>query len=130
MEDFGPSAAYTSYSVSNFAVSREFYEVKLGCTAVREWDRADGQGVYYQLGAIPVAEILASGGDQAPLVPPAAGSFSIVVIVSDAHSAHDALLGRGARVTTPPVTEHWGTYFGVDDPDGVPLYFVEQAASA
>ncbi len=130
MTDFRPSAAYTSYAVTDFAVTRDFYEAKLGCIPVREWDRADGQGVYYQLGQVPVAEILAAARDQTPLVPPVVGSFSIVVIVPDAYRAHEELAARGLTVTIPPVTEPWGSYFGVDDPDGVPLYFVEQANCA
>jgi catechol 2,3-dioxygenase-like lactoylglutathione lyase family enzyme len=127
MEDFRVTAAYASYSVSDMEATRCFYEVKLGCTPVLKWDRADGQGVYYQLDQVPIAEILGAAGGQASLSPPEPGSFSIVVIVSDAHRAHDKLAGRGVVVTTPPMTESWGRYFGVEDPDGVPLYFVEQA---
>ncbi len=121
------TAAYASYSVSDMEATRCFYEVKLGCTPVLEWDRADGQGVYYQLDQVPIAEILGAAGGQASLSPPGPGLFSIVVIVSDAHRAHDDLAARGVVVTSPPIMESWGRYFGVEDPDGVPLHFVEQA---
>ncbi len=127
MEDFRVTAAYASYSVSDMDATRCFYEVKLGCTPVLEWHRADGQGVYYQLDRVPIAEILGASGGRAPLSPPEPGSFSIVVIVPDAHRARDELAARGVVLTTPPITESWGRYFGTEDPEGVPLYFVEQA---
>ncbi len=129
MEAFHGAAAYTSYSVSDFDATRSFYEVKLGCTPVITWDRADGQGVYYELGDAPVAEILGAPRGEAALPPPVPGSFSIVVVVSDASRARKELIARGVTVTTPPVIEPWGRYFGIGDPDGVPLYFVEHASS-
>ena len=130
MEAFHSPAAYTSYSVSDFEATRSFYEVQLGCTPVIAWDRADGQGVYYELDHAPVVEILGARRGDAALAPPVPGSFSIVVVVTDADCAHKELIARGAAVTTPPVTETWGCYFGIEDPDGVPLYFVEQNSSS
>jgi catechol 2,3-dioxygenase-like lactoylglutathione lyase family enzyme len=44
-------AAYTSYTAQRFETTRHFYESILGCTAVNQWDREDGRGVYYDLEA-------------------------------------------------------------------------------
>lgn len=129
MKGLQVAAAYASYSVRNLEATRDFYETGLGCTPVTEWDRADGQGVYYRLGQVPVAEILAAARGETPLPPPPPGAFSIVLTVADAHRAHEEIVARGVTVTTPLTTEGWGSYFGVDDPDGVPLYFVEQGPS-
>jgi catechol 2,3-dioxygenase-like lactoylglutathione lyase family enzyme len=127
MEGFQVAAAYTSYSVSDFEATRDFYEAGLGCSPVTGWDRADGRGVYYRLGQVPVAEILAAARGEAPLSPPAPGSFSVVLIVGDARRAYAELAARAVTVPTPLTVETWGSYFAVDDPDGVPLYFIEQA---
>lgn len=127
MEALGGTAAYTSYAARSFEATREFYEAQLGCTPVVAWDRADSRGVYYNLGQAAVAEIVdAVGGDEA-LVPPTPGTFSIVVVVPDADRIHDELSVRGVTLTTPLVSESWGRYFGVQDPDGVALYFLERA---
>jgi predicted enzyme related to lactoylglutathione lyase len=127
MEDLDAIAAYASYSAGDFEATRSFYELKLGCTPVLEWDRADGRGVYYQFGDVPVAEILGAAVGQPLLSPPEPRSLSVVVIVVSARRAHDELAARGIAVTSPLVNEPWGIYFGVEDPNGVPLYFVEQA---
>jgi catechol 2,3-dioxygenase-like lactoylglutathione lyase family enzyme len=127
MEALGATAAYASYWASDFEATRNFYEIKLGCVPVLEWDRADGRGVYFQFGDVPVAEILGAPAGQPSVSPPGPWSLSIVVIVGSARRAHDELVARGIAVTTPPACEPWGIYFGVEDPDGVPLYFVEHA---
>jgi catechol 2,3-dioxygenase-like lactoylglutathione lyase family enzyme len=127
MEELQVSAAYASYSVTSFEATRSFYETTLGCTLVLGWDRPDGRGGYFRLGHVPVAEILAAAHVGPSLPPPPAGSFSIVLIVADARLAHDELRRRGATVTTPLTAPDWGSYFAVADPDGVELYFVEQA---
>jgi catechol 2,3-dioxygenase-like lactoylglutathione lyase family enzyme len=127
MEALGATAAYASYSADDFEATRSFYELKLGCTPVLEWDRADGRGVYYQLGDVPVAEILDTATGQPLLSTPEPWSLSIVVIVVSARQTHDELVARGVAVTSPLVGEPWGIYFGVEDPNGVPLYFVQQA---
>jgi hypothetical protein len=80
-----------------------------------------------RLPVVPIAEILGAAGGQASLSPPESRLFSIGVIVSDAHRSHDELAARGVAVTSPLIAESWGRYVGVEDPDGVPLYFVEQA---
>lgn len=56
--------------------------------------------------------------------------FSLVLITTDARGAHDQLRARGAELTTPLTTEFWGTYFAVADPDGVPVYSVQQSVPA
>jgi predicted enzyme related to lactoylglutathione lyase len=124
------SAAYTSYQVTSFEATSGFYETTLGCTPVLAWDRADGRGAYYRLGQVPVAEILAAARGEPPLPPPAADSFSIVLIVPDAREAHAELAARGATMTAPLTTQDWGSYFAVADPDGVELYFLEQTSPA
>ena len=126
MEAFRTAAAYTSYSARAFEATCDFYEAQLGCTPVFGWDRPDSRGVYYNLGAAPVAEILDAARGEDALAPPAPGTFSIVVIVRDAHRAHDEVSARGVTVSTPLVSEIWGRYFGVQDPDGVLLYFLER----
>jgi catechol 2,3-dioxygenase-like lactoylglutathione lyase family enzyme len=127
MEVLGVTAAYASYSAADFEATRGFYELKLGCTPVLQWDRADGRGVYYQFGDVPVAEILGAPVGEPALPSPEPGSLSIVVIVVSARRAHDELVARGVAVSSPVVDEPWGIYFGVEDPNGVPLYFVQQA---
>jgi hypothetical protein len=42
------------------------------------------RGVYYNLGQVPVAEIMDAARGEETLIPPAPGTFSIVVIVTDA----------------------------------------------
>lgn len=123
----GDAAAYTSYSARAFEATCNFYEAQLGCTPAFAWDRADSRGVYYNLGQAAVAEIIdASRGEEAP-IPPTPGTFSIVMIVPDAARAHDEVSARGVIVTTPLASEPWGRFFGVQEPGGVALYFLERA---
>jgi predicted enzyme related to lactoylglutathione lyase len=127
MEALRRAAAYTSYSARAFEATCDFYEAQLGCTPVFAWDRADSRGVYYDLGQAPVAEIMDAARGEEALAPPTPGTFSIVLIVGDAGRAHDEVSARGVTVTTPLVSEAWGRFFGVQDPEGVPLYFLERA---
>jgi predicted enzyme related to lactoylglutathione lyase len=127
VEALGGIASYTSYAARSFEATRTFYEAQLGCIPVFAWDRADSRGVYYNLGRVPVAEIMDATRGEEALIPPTPGTFSIVVFVTDAVRVHGELSARGVTVTTPLANEPWGRYFGVQDPDGVALYFLERS---
>jgi predicted enzyme related to lactoylglutathione lyase len=127
VEALGGTAAYTSYAARSFESTCNFYEAQLGCTPVFAWDRPDSRGVYYNLGQVPVAEIMDAARGEEALIPPKPGTFSIVVIVADAARVHGELSARGVIETTPLANEPWGRYFGVQDPDGVSLYFLERS---
>jgi catechol 2,3-dioxygenase-like lactoylglutathione lyase family enzyme len=121
-------AAYTSYTAQRFETTRHFYESILGCTPVNQWDREDGRGVYYDLEQMPLVEILAPpGAEEFPPEAPPPGGVSIVIVVEDLRTHRADLVGRGGEAG-PVVAEDWGTYFGLADPDGVPVSFVERAS--
>jgi hypothetical protein len=75
-----------------------------------------------------VVEILAPPrpAEFPPEVQPPRG-VSIVIVVEDLRTHRADLVGRGGEAG-PVVAEDWGTYFGLADPDGVPVYFVERAS--
>ena len=81
-----------------------------------------------RLGADPLVEILAPpGAEEFPPEAPPPGGVSIVIVVEDLRTHRADVVGRGGEAG-PVVAEDWGTYFGLADPDGVPVYFVERAS--
>lgn len=120
--------AFASYQVSQFDATYKFYEQVLGCHPVDEWDRPDGRGAYFAIGDAALVEILGAPRGGQPLTPPPPGSFMVVVWVGDLEETRQAVNARSAEVA-PVVSEAWGRYFPVRDPDGVEVYFLERVAS-
>jgi predicted enzyme related to lactoylglutathione lyase len=121
-----PTGAYVSYTASNFEATCRFYEDVLGCERTEEWDRDDERGAYYDLEGISLVEILGFSRDGPTFTTPDTDSFVVVVTVVDAQAALEVVRGRGADTVESLTEEAWGRYFGVRDPDGVSIYFLDR----
>jgi predicted enzyme related to lactoylglutathione lyase len=97
-------AAYTSYTAQRFETTRHFYESILAGGDTR-----------------------APGAEEFPPEVPLASGVSIVIVVEDLRTHRADVVGRGGEAG-PVAAEDGGTYFGLADPDGVPVYFVERAS--
>ncbi len=107
--------------VSDFGRSIDFYERVLGFRRLTGWDRATGSGAVLEA---------ASGETLQLLGPPPSTSWPKPVgvelgfFVEDVGAWHEHLTGGGVPVTRELKVEAWGdTVFGVDDPDGVRIWF-------
>lgn len=123
-----PLGAYVTYNASDFDATSHFYETILGCKASEMWDRDDGRGAYFELGGVSLVEILGAARGAPALGSPDTGSFMVVMVVADAQAALDLVGERGADTIEPMIEEPWGRYFGVRDPDGVPVYLLERSS--
>jgi phosphoribosylformimino-5-aminoimidazole carboxamide ribotide isomerase len=109
--------------VSDFARSIEFYERVLGFRRLTSWDRNSGSGLVLE----------AAGGETLQLLGPPAGitwprpsGIELGFFVEDVQSWHEHLVASGVSITREMRREAWGdTVFGVDDPDGVRIWFGE-----
>ena len=107
--------------VSNFNRALEFYEHILGFRRLTGWQRDTGSGVVLE----------AAGGETLQLLGPPDGTtwprpagVELGFFVEDAQAWHDHLVASGVPVTREMKVEAWGdTVFGVDDPDGVRIWF-------
>lgn len=113
------------FRVADFAASVAFYRDGLGMEELKSWDRPEGAGI-----------ILRSGPDQELefFGPPASGHHDHAIArgtelafqVQDVDSLHDRLRETGIPIARGLVDNPWGDRsFGVDDPDGVRIWFYQ-----
>ncbi|HEY7564043.1 MAG TPA: HisA/HisF-related TIM barrel protein [Acidimicrobiia bacterium] len=107
--------------VSDFDRSVEFYERVLGFNRITYWKEESGSG----------AVLEAAGGETLELLGPPVGmswpqptGLELGFFVEDIKAWHDHLVDGGVPVTREMKVEAWGdVVFGVDDPDGVRIWF-------
>lgn len=111
----------TLLRVSDFARSAAFYEKTLGFRRITSWERDHGSGVVLE----------AAGGETLELLGPPSGEtweaptgVHLGFFVEDVQGWHDHLVDVGVPITRELRQEAWGdVVFGVDDPDGVKVWF-------
>jgi uncharacterized glyoxalase superfamily protein PhnB len=112
----------------NYDSMGQFYRGTLGMRVVESWDRPGSRGlVLSPTGAVTGAtvEILDLDGVGVPGVAPV--NLVLTLFVDDAQSAHDELQRAGAEIARGLEDTPWGhRSFGVDDPDGLRIWIVEQ----
>jgi catechol 2,3-dioxygenase-like lactoylglutathione lyase family enzyme len=94
-----------------------FYSEKLGLAVHREY----GAGTVFFAGQ-SLLEVAAHGGSDAP------SNFdgALWLQVRDIESVTDELRGRGVKIQREAQQEPWGLIeMWIEDPDGVPIVFVE-----
>lgn len=115
-----------SYNVSDFDATASFYTDILNFTASVSWDRADGRGAFFIGEGNGVVQIFAAARNKETYDPPPPGSFMIVLIVDNIEAYLDLIVSNGAEVRWPIEKFEWGKYFGLIDPNGVRIYFMER----
>ena len=115
-----------SYNVSDFEATASFYTDILNFTASVSWDRADGRGAFFVGEGNGVVQVFAAARTKEPYDSPPPGSFMIVLIVDNIEAYLDLIVSNGAEVQCPIEKFEWGKYFGLLDPNGVRIYFMER----
>ncbi|MGH8929008.1 MAG: HisA/HisF-related TIM barrel protein [Acidimicrobiia bacterium] len=107
--------------VSDFDRSVEFYERILGFRRLTGWREETGSGIVLEAAGGETLELLGSG---AGMTWPRPTGLELGFFVEDVQAWHDHLILAGVPVTRDLKIEAWGdTVFGVDDPDGVRIWF-------
>lgn len=102
-----------------------FYRDTLGMAQVGGWDRPDGKGALLSAGGTAVVEIYgaAEGTTYDGPAPVAINLALRVATAAEVVQWHAKLVAAGADVQEAPTDRPWGHYaFGVNDPDGIPIY--------
>ena len=109
-----------------------FYRDVLGMTIVEEWDRSptDRGAVLAPAGDVANAtiEVLTLGDIAVEGVAPA--NVVLTMFVDDAHTAVQQMRAAGVTIARDVEDTPWGhRSFGLDDPDGLRIWIVEELAT-
>ena len=109
----------------NYDTMRRFYGEALGFPVIESWDEGTAnRGTVFGISGGGTLEVLHLGDVPQPAVPIV--NLDVVIQVDDAHAWHDHLHAKGVTIARGLETQEWGhRSFGVDDPDGLRLWFVE-----
>lgn len=111
--------------VSDFDRSVEFYERVLGFTRVTSWRQDTGSGAVLEAAGGETLELL---GSPVGMSWPHPTGLELGFFVEDIKGWHDHLVSAGVPVTREMKVEEWGdTVFGVDDPDGLRIWFGQRS---
>jgi catechol 2,3-dioxygenase-like lactoylglutathione lyase family enzyme len=114
--------SYVALATDHFDDVVRFYGTSLGFSVVEQWDRPNGRGLRFDLGGLRL-EILDNEREQQPLrLGEPADRFHVVVEVDNID-----LAWRRIQVEAPkPQATSWGArLFRLNDPDGVPVTFLQ-----
>ena len=114
--------SYIAFATNNFDAVAEFYGATLSFPVVEHWDRPNGRGRRFDLGGGLRLEILDNVRERHPAALEMSARVHVVVEVQDIQLAWE-----GLRVPAPtPAETSWGArLFQIQDPDGVPVTFLE-----
>lgn len=114
--------------VSDFDRSVEFYERVLGFTRVTSWRQDTGSGAVLEAAGGETLELL---GSPVGMSWPHPTGLELGFFVEDIKGWHDHLVSAGVPVTREMKVEEWGdTVFGVDDPDGLRIWFGQKSGGS
>jgi uncharacterized glyoxalase superfamily protein PhnB len=107
--------------VSNFDRSLDFYEQVLGFKRLTYWKEDSGSGAVLEAAGGETLELL---GSPASMSWPQPTGIELGFFVEDVKAWHDHLVSAGVSVTREMKVEAWGEIvFGIDDPDGIRIWF-------
>ena len=115
-----------SYNAADFESTVSFYVDTLNFTPSVSWDRSDGRGAFLVCEGNGVVEIFGAPRGETPYSPPPDDSFMIVIILDDVDRYLRMLEEKGVSVRWPLESFEWGKWFGVVDPNGVGIYFMQR----
>jgi catechol 2,3-dioxygenase-like lactoylglutathione lyase family enzyme len=109
----------------HFEAMRHFYHAQLGFEIVEEWHQPDNRGAVFQIADQATLEILDLDNLAKPGTRPE--NLDVSLRIDDAHAWHDRLAAAGIPIARGVEDTPWGhRSFGVDDPDGLRLWFVQE----
>lgn len=111
----------------NYEAMVRFYSRDLGMRVTQEWDRPGNRGTLLAFGGnagSTVVEVLELGGEATPGAKP--HNLVLSIEVQDVQALHDKLVERGAAMARGLEDTPWGhRSFGVDDPDGLRIWYYQ-----
>jgi len=114
--------SYVALVTNRFDEVTRFYGELLGFPVVKEWDRPNARGIRFDSGGMRL-EIIDNKREQRPreLGEPV-DKVHLVVEVENIDAARERI-----KVEVPPVQDtSWGArMFQVDDPDGIPITYLQ-----
>lgn len=114
--------SYIAFATNNFDAVADFYGQSLSFAVVAEWNRAHGRGRRFDLGGGLRLEILDNSRERQPVVLDVSSRVHVVIEVEDVDA-------RWETMTVPapaPSMTSWGArLFQIQDPDGVPVTFLQ-----
>lgn len=109
----------------NYETMCRFYAESLGLAVRASWDDGPAnRGTVFAITGCGTLEVLHLGDVPQPAAPVV--NLDIVIQVDDARVWLDHLRAKGVTIARGLETQEWGyRSFGVDDPDGLRIWFVE-----
>ena len=114
--------SYVAFATNSFETMVHFYGELLGFEVVEEWDRPRGRGRRFDLGGGLRLEILDNVREPHPVRLDTSARVHVVIETADIEA-----LWNGLKVAAPPPGDtSWGALlFQIQDPDGVPVTFLQ-----
>ncbi len=114
--------SYIAFATDAFDAVVAFYGNSLRFPVVAQWDRANGRGRRFDLGGGLRLEILDNARERDPFRLDVSSRVHVVIEVDDIDAAWKTM-----TVPAPqPSQTSWGArLFQIQDPDGVPVTFLE-----
>jgi uncharacterized glyoxalase superfamily protein PhnB len=116
----------------HFNAMSRFYGELLGMSIVEAWDRPDGRGAVFapddsacgvHIEVLDMLGATVTGSSPANIV--------LSLFVADVQAVHDEVMRNGAMVARGLEDTPWGhRSFGLDDPDGLRIWIVEDLAES
>ena len=115
-----------------FEAMSRFYGELLGMSTVETWDRPDGRGaVFAPAGSVRGAHIEVLDMPGATVTRTSPANIVLSLFVANVRAVHDELVSVGATVARGVENTSWGhRSFGLDDPDGLRIWIVEELAES
>ena len=114
--------SYIAFATNRFDDVAGFYGETLGFGVVEQWDRPRGRGRRFDLGGGLRLEILDNAREPHPVKLETSARVHVVVETADIEATWSTL-----KVAAPPPADtSWGArLFQIQDPDGVPITFLQ-----
>ena len=114
--------SYIAFATNRFDAVVDFYGETLGFGVVEQWDRPRGRGHRFDLGGGLRLEILDNQREPHPVKLESSVRVYVVVEAADIDATWSSL----KIAAPPPADTSWGArLFQVQDPDGVPVTFLQ-----
>ena len=114
--------SYVAFASNAFDPVVAFYGGSLGFPVVAQWDRANGRGRRFDLGGGLRLEILDNARERDPFRLDVSSRVHVVIEVDDIQAAWEAMT---VPAPTPGETSWGARLFQIQDPDGVPVTFLQ-----
>ena len=114
--------SYIAFATNAFDAISDFYGRSLSFPVVAQWDRANGRGCRFDLGGGLRLEILDNVRERHPARLDVSSRVHVVIEVDDIYKAWNQMT---IAAPVPSLTSWGARLFQIQDPDGVPVTFLQ-----